>query len=221
LSSFCNKMNWKNKAAFHVSAVNRNGVTVVCWCTVREIYNPLASTFMSRIGQWRQREWHAGDDKIPVQRGINPWPADGCGGHDVASRVPKVTNRDPSLTAETPLFPSASTLPQLQTTWSVDLRSYSSTGGQRANIWGPSHIWCYVSIHSWVPGLFLVGKATWAWRWPPTPAEVKVPLLSLWAFMACSRVKFSFLPLRQYSSLNRKHNGDSEHNWQALPLQAR
>jgi hypothetical protein len=43
------------------------------------------------------------------------------------------------------------------------------------------------------------GKATGAWRLPPTPssAEVKeksraVPLLSLWAFVACFRVTFNF-----------------------------
>jgi hypothetical protein len=58
----------------------------------------------------------------------------------------------------------------------------------------------------WGPSSFLYngcrvhpeGKAAGAWRWPSTPcsAEVKeraglyVPLLALWAFVACSRVNF-------------------------------
>jgi hypothetical protein len=48
-------------------------------------------------------------------------------------------------------------------------------------------------------GFFLRCKAAGAWRWTsaPSSAEVKeksraIPLLSLWAFMACSRVNFTF-----------------------------
>jgi len=46
--------------------------------------------------------------------------------------------------------------------------------------------------------VFLGGKATGAWRWPPTPssAEVKerveVHFSPLWASVACSKVNFTF-----------------------------
>jgi len=49
----------------------------------------------------------------------------------------------------------------------------------------------------WVPGLTLGGKEAGAWRCSPTPSvEIKervpipIPLLPLWAFMACYRVEF-------------------------------
>jgi hypothetical protein len=45
-----------------------------------------------------------------------------------------------------------------------------------------------------IPG----GKAAWTWRWPPTPIDRRgyrkgtaIPLLPLWAFMACSRENFT------------------------------
>ena len=51
----------------------------------------------------------------------------------------------------------------------------------------------------WVPGFFPGGKAVEAWRWPHTPIYRRgwgkswaVPLFPLWAFVACSRVNFTF-----------------------------
>ena len=48
-------------------------------------------------------------------------------------------------------------------------------------------------------GSFLVGKAAEAWRWPPNPIHRQgqkksrvIHLLPLWAFVACSRVTFTF-----------------------------
>jgi hypothetical protein len=51
----------------------------------------------------------------------------------------------------------------------------------------------------WFPGLFPGGKAAWGWCWPPTPILRRglrksrgIPILPLWAFIACSRVTFTF-----------------------------
>ena len=49
------------------------------------------------------------------------------------------------------------------------------------------------------------GKATGVWRWPPTPSSVKVkerveryiPLLLIWALVACSRVDFTCFYMRK------------------------
>jgi hypothetical protein len=63
-----------------------------------------------------------------------------------------------------------------------------------------------------VPGSFPQGKTARAWRWPPTPIYCRgwrksrsICLLSLSAFMACSRVNFIFV---------RVHNSAHESNWQ-------
>jgi hypothetical protein len=53
-----------------------------------------------------------------------------------------------------------------------------------------------------VQGLFSVGKAARAWRWPPnTHVAVRlkntpIPLLPVWVFTACSTVNFTFYLLR-------------------------
>ena len=69
----------------------------------------------------------------------------------------------------------------------------------------------------WVPGLFTGAevKAAGGWRWTPNLSSVKVkeivelyiPLLSLWAFMACSRVRFTFTSYPRMSSyhIRREH----------------